>query len=89
LDLSIKYVSPSVEALSGYTPEEVIKLGPKNLMTPESFEKGVADFKEAIQMMQKTQTQSFHIGVTSTYAKMEQKGGENLRQNFCAIQKAT
>ncbi|MCW4034840.1 MAG: PAS domain S-box protein, partial [Candidatus Bathyarchaeota archaeon] len=53
-DLSIRYISPSITALSGYTPEEVIKLGPKNLMPPESYEKGAADFKEAIQMIRKT-----------------------------------
>ncbi|PVX26268.1 MAG: hypothetical protein CW691_01970 [Candidatus Bathyarchaeum sp.] len=48
LDLNVKYVSPSVEVLSGYTPEEVMKLGPKFLMTEESFESGLADFKEAL-----------------------------------------
>ena len=45
LDMSIKYVSPSVEALSGYTPEEVIKLGPHSLMTPESFERGLKEIQ--------------------------------------------
>ena len=53
LDLSLRYVSPSIEALSGYTAEEVLELGPKALMTPESFEKGAADFKEAFQMIQR------------------------------------
>lgn len=52
-DMSIRYVSPSVEALSGYTPEEVINLGPIGLMTPESFELGLveiqADLKKSAQ----------------------------------------
>jgi PAS domain S-box-containing protein len=48
MNLSVTYVSPSVEKLSGYTPEELLKLRPENFMTPESFERGVADFKEAI-----------------------------------------
>lgn len=46
LDLSIQYVSPSVKVLAGYTPEEVMKLGPKPLMTPESYEQGIKNFKE-------------------------------------------
>ncbi|MCW4016895.1 MAG: PAS domain S-box protein [Candidatus Bathyarchaeota archaeon] len=53
LDLSIKYVSPNVEALSGYTPEEIIKLGPKFLMTKESFERGLETFKQAIALAEK------------------------------------
>jgi PAS domain S-box-containing protein len=48
MNLSVTYASPSVEKLSGYTPEELLKLRPENFMTPESFERGVADFKEAI-----------------------------------------
>ncbi|MDG6221944.1 MAG: PAS domain S-box protein [Candidatus Bathyarchaeota archaeon] len=45
LDLSIKYVSPSVETLSGYTPDEIINLGPKGLMTPESYERGLVEIQ--------------------------------------------
>jgi len=48
MNLSVTYASPSVEKLSGYTPEELSKLRPENFMTPESFERGVVDFKEAI-----------------------------------------
>ena len=48
MNLDVTYVSPSVEKISGYTPEELLKLRPENFMTPESFERGVADFKEAI-----------------------------------------
>ena len=48
MNLSVTYVSPSVEKLSGYTPEELLKLRPENFMTPESFERGLVDFKEAI-----------------------------------------
>jgi len=48
LDLSIKYVSPSVESLSGYTPEEIIKLGPKGLMTPASYERGLVQIQTDI-----------------------------------------
>jgi PAS domain S-box-containing protein len=48
MNLNVTYVSPSVEKISGYTSEELLKLRPENFMTPESFERGVADFKEAI-----------------------------------------
>ena len=48
MQLNVKYVSSSVEKLSGYTPEEILKLRPEKFMTPESFERGVTDFKEAI-----------------------------------------
>ena len=48
MNLSVTYVSPSVEKISGYTPEELLKLRPENFMTPESFERGVVDFKEVI-----------------------------------------
>jgi PAS domain S-box-containing protein len=48
MNLNVTYASPSVEKISGYTPEELSKLRPENFMTPESFERGVADFKEAI-----------------------------------------
>jgi PAS domain S-box-containing protein len=48
MNLNVTYASPSVKKLSGYTPEELLKLRPDKFMTPESFERGVADFKEAI-----------------------------------------
>jgi PAS domain S-box-containing protein len=48
MNLNVTYASSSVENISGYTPEELLKLRPENFMTPESFERGVADFKEAI-----------------------------------------
>jgi PAS domain S-box-containing protein len=48
MNLNVTYASPSVEKLSGYTPEELLKLRPENFMTRESFERGAADFKETI-----------------------------------------
>ncbi|PVX24581.1 MAG: hypothetical protein CW716_09750, partial [Candidatus Bathyarchaeum sp.] len=48
MNLNITYASPSVKKLSGYTPDELAKLRPDKFMTPESFERGVVDFKEAI-----------------------------------------
>jgi PAS domain S-box-containing protein len=53
MDLRITYASPSVEKLSGYTPEEVLKLKIEDMMTPESFERGVVSFKEAISLATK------------------------------------
>ena len=48
MNLNFTYASPSVEKLSGYTPEELVTLRPDKFMTTESFERGVADFKEVI-----------------------------------------
>ena len=48
MNLNVTYVSPSIEKMAGYTPEELLKLRPEDFMTPESFERGLADFKEAI-----------------------------------------
>jgi PAS domain S-box-containing protein len=46
MNLNVTYASPSVKKLSGYTPKELSKLRPDKFMTPESFERGVADFKD-------------------------------------------
>jgi PAS domain S-box-containing protein len=48
MNLDVTYASPSVKKISGYTPDELLTLRPEKFMTPESFERGVADFKEAI-----------------------------------------
>jgi PAS domain S-box-containing protein len=55
MNLNVTYASPSVEKISGYTPEELLKLRPENFMTRKSFERGVADFKEAITSTAKEQ----------------------------------
>jgi PAS domain S-box-containing protein len=37
-DLTMKYVSPSFERLSGYEPEELVNMGWQDLFTPDSIE---------------------------------------------------
>ena len=37
LNLKIIYVSPSIEKIAGFTPEECMQLDPTEMMTPESF----------------------------------------------------
>jgi PAS domain S-box-containing protein len=61
LDFSIQYVSPSVEALSGYTPEEIMKLGSKGFMTEESYNRGVADSIEAFALATKNADLNFYV----------------------------
>ena len=39
LDLHVTYISPSVEKVVGYTPEECMRLEPWEAITPESFTK--------------------------------------------------
>jgi PAS domain S-box-containing protein len=53
MNLTVTYASPSVKKISGYTPEELSKLRPEMFMTPESFERGLVDFKEAITLAAK------------------------------------
>lgn len=46
IDMNITYVSPSVQKLRGYTPEEVLHETLSDSMTPESFEKIVSFHQE-------------------------------------------
>lgn len=48
LDLIITYISPSVENLTGLTPEEVRKRGIEKLLTPASFKTAAHILKEGI-----------------------------------------
>ena len=50
MSLRVKYVSPAIEVLSGYTPEEILELKTEDFMTPESYQRGVADFMNAISL---------------------------------------
>lgn len=45
-DFEMTYVSPSVESLLGYTPEEFLALDPGDVLTPESFERALAAYRE-------------------------------------------
>ncbi len=48
LRLSFTFVSPSVQAVFGYTPEEFSKLGQDALMTPRSRGRAQKDYEEAL-----------------------------------------
>jgi len=50
MSLRVKYVSPSIKALAGYSPEEVLKLKTEDFMTPESYTRGVSDFMNALEL---------------------------------------
>jgi len=47
-DQRFTYVSPSIVKLLGYTPIEALQLSLKNILTPESYEKGVQVITKAI-----------------------------------------
>jgi len=53
LDFQITYVSPSVERVLGYTPDEVMRRGSEGIMTPESFAKAASSFRAAIAAAEK------------------------------------
>ncbi len=47
-DQRFTYASPSIVKLLGYTPKEALQLSLKNILTPESYEKGVQVITKAI-----------------------------------------
>ena len=48
MDLHVTYVSPSVTWLFGYSVEEAYDLEMKDIMTPESYKRGVDSFHTAV-----------------------------------------
>jgi diguanylate cyclase (GGDEF)-like protein/PAS domain S-box-containing protein len=46
MELQVRYVSPSVETLSGYTPEEVYRMEMRDYMTRESWLRASEDFRK-------------------------------------------
>jgi len=48
MDLKFTYISPSVEKLRGYTPEEAVKISPDQTFTPASYQKAIQTFSEEI-----------------------------------------
>lgn len=42
------YLSPSVESLSGFTPEEIMNMDPSAFVAPSSLEKAMTAFQEAL-----------------------------------------
>lgn len=53
MDLRFLYISPSVTALFGYTPDEILRLNLKDVMTPESLKKAVALFRKEVAISKK------------------------------------
>ncbi|MGQ1788528.1 PAS domain-containing sensor histidine kinase [Saccharicrinis sp. GN24d3] len=51
MDLNLTYVSPSVERILGYSPDEYLKIGLSGIIHPESMEKIVPVFEERKQMV--------------------------------------
>ena len=49
LDLNVTYLSPSIEKILGYTPEESMQIPNERKMPPDSYEKMVALFLEEIE----------------------------------------
>lgn len=46
----LTYVSPSVEKVTGYSPEEVIQQNLKDLLTPASFEKAIRAYRKGMEL---------------------------------------
>ena len=52
-DLKITYVSPSVEKITGYTVEEIRNMNLLDLMTPESYKKGIENFRKYYEIVKR------------------------------------
>ncbi|RKX99918.1 MAG: hypothetical protein DRP55_06540 [Spirochaetes bacterium] len=50
-NLKITYVSPSVEKLTGYSVEEIMNMNLLDLMTPESYKRGVENFNKYYELV--------------------------------------
>lgn len=48
LDQNFTYISPSIERILGYTPEEAMEMSPKDFLTEESSEKVITELKESL-----------------------------------------
>lgn len=48
MNFKVTYASPSVEALFGYSAEEVLKLSIENTMTPDSYQRAISSFQRAV-----------------------------------------
>ncbi len=48
LDFKCTYVSPSCEWLTGFTPEEVMRMNTEDIVTPESFAEAIRNLKRAL-----------------------------------------
>ncbi len=49
LDLHLTYISPSVERIRGYTPEEAMRQSPREILTPESYTRIMAFYQTALE----------------------------------------
>ncbi len=57
LDLSIRYISPSVQSFLGYSAEEAMKLGMEDIFMPDSFARMTEDFRKYLELAMKTETE--------------------------------
>jgi len=70
----ITYVSPSVERLRGYTPEEVMQQSFEDVLTPESYKVAKIAFDAAIEKVQKGDL----VGSTSVILEQPCKDGSTV-----------
>ena len=50
MNMNYTYISPSVKGLRGYEPEEVLKLSPRETLTPASWDLAVRTLAEAMEL---------------------------------------
>ncbi len=55
LDLKISYISPSIKTITGFTQEEILNANLSNILTPESFNKAMAKYRDVFELEKENQ----------------------------------
>jgi len=77
-NLKITYVSPSVEKLTGYSVEEIMNMNLLDLMTPESYKRGVENFNKYYEASVRDVVSE--ILLSSGYIVLRAKNGEEAKE---------
>jgi len=77
-NLKITYVSPSVEKLTGYSVEEIMNMNLLDLMTPESYKRGVENFNKYYEASVRDMVSE--ILLSSGYIVLRAKNGEEAKE---------
>lgn len=72
--LTMTYVSPSVEKVMGFTPDELMAMTIDQYLTPESFDRTAAILRQATEKVQKGQIDPHHYARTIEIEKYHKNG---------------
>jgi PAS domain S-box-containing protein len=70
----MKYISPSVENVTGYTPEEIMALTIDEYLTPESFQRAVNTLGEAMERVMAEEIDPENVSITVELEEYHKNG---------------